>query len=80
MDLILCSLHFIANLFTNKAQFHTGFSGRLKLKEDAVLIESESDHLTVMSHHTNVSNCLYYVVTLSASICEERMRSNILKC
>ncbi len=47
-NLVLCSLHFTADLFTNKAQFNARFSERLKLKDDAVptiLIQ------TVMSHH-----------------------------
>uniref|UniRef100_A0A673JTC3 THAP-type domain-containing protein n=1 Tax=Sinocyclocheilus rhinocerous TaxID=307959 RepID=A0A673JTC3_9TELE len=35
-NLVLCSLHFTADSFTNKAQFNTGFSERLKLKYDAV--------------------------------------------
>ncbi len=29
--LVFCSLHFTADLFTNKAQFEAGFSERLKL-------------------------------------------------
>ncbi len=35
-NVVLCSLHFTVNLFTNKAQFNAGFSERLKLKENAV--------------------------------------------
>ncbi len=57
-----CSLHFIADSFTNKAQFNAGFSERLKLKDDAVLTILD---LTVMSQHTSVSNCFYYVVTIA---------------
>ncbi len=34
--LVLCSLHFTADLFTNKALFDVGFSERLKLKDDGV--------------------------------------------
>ncbi len=40
-NLILCSLHFTAYLFTNKTQFDAGFSERLKLKDDAVLTNSK---------------------------------------
>ncbi len=40
--------------FINKAQFDAGFSERLKLKDDAVLIILDP---TVMSQHTSVSNC-----------------------
>ncbi len=36
-NLVLCSLHFTADSFTNKALFDKGFSERLKLKNDAVL-------------------------------------------
>ncbi len=36
-NLVLCSLHFTVDSFTNKAQFEMGFSERLKLKEDAVM-------------------------------------------
>ncbi len=34
---VFCSIHFIADSFTNKAQFDMGFSKRLKLKDDVVL-------------------------------------------
>ncbi len=34
--LVLCSLHFTADSFTNKAQFDAGFSESLKLKDNAV--------------------------------------------
>ncbi len=50
--------------FTNKEQFHAGFSERLKLKDDAVLAILNP---TVMPHQTSVSNC-YYVVTTSLSV------------
>ncbi len=33
---VLCSLHFTADLFTNKAQFDAGYSERLNLKDDAL--------------------------------------------
>ncbi len=36
-NLVLCSLHFTVDLFTNKAQFDVRFSERLKLKDYAVL-------------------------------------------
>ncbi len=51
--------------FTNKAQFDTGFSERLKLKDDAMLAILDS---TVMLQHTIVSNCFYYVVTIALSV------------
>uniref|UniRef100_A0A9J7Z2S3 3-monooxygenase/tryptophan 5-monooxygenase activation protein, gamma polypeptide 1 n=1 Tax=Cyprinus carpio carpio TaxID=630221 RepID=A0A9J7Z2S3_CYPCA len=47
-----CSLHFTTDLFTKKDQFNTGFSERLKLKDDAVLNILDP---TVMSHHTSVT-------------------------
>ncbi len=34
--LVIWSLHFTADLFTNKAQFGAGISERLKLKDNAV--------------------------------------------
>ncbi len=51
-NLFLRSLHFTADLFTNKAQFNAGFSERLKLKDDAVPNISDP---TVMSQHTSVT-------------------------
>uniref|UniRef100_A0A673LBJ8 THAP-type domain-containing protein n=1 Tax=Sinocyclocheilus rhinocerous TaxID=307959 RepID=A0A673LBJ8_9TELE len=33
--LVVCSLHFTPDSFTNKAQFDAGFSERLKLKDDS---------------------------------------------
>ncbi len=48
--------------FINKAQFDAGFSERLKLKDDAVLIILDP---TVMSQHTSVSNCFHYVITIA---------------
>ncbi len=48
-NLVLCSLHFTADLFTNKAQFEVLFSQRLKLKDDAVPTILDS---TIMLHHT----------------------------
>ncbi len=59
---VLCSLQFTADLFTNKAQFEAGFSEILKLKDDAV------PDMTVMSHHTSVSNYFNYVVTITFSV------------
>ncbi len=61
-NLVLCSLNFTADLFTNKAQFDAGFSERLKLKESAVPTILD---LTVMSQQTSVSNCFYYMVTIT---------------
>ncbi len=46
-NLVLCSLHFTTNSFTNKAQFDVGFSKRLKLKDNAVpTIEADSNVAT----------------------------------
>ncbi len=47
----------------NKAQFDVGFSERLKLKDDVV-----STILDPMWHHTSVSNCFYYVITIALSL------------
>ncbi len=47
-NLVLCSLNFTADSFTNKAQFDAGFSERLKLKDGAVLTILD---VTVMSQH-----------------------------
>ncbi len=33
-NLVLCSLHFTMDLFTNKAQFDAVFAKRLQLKDD----------------------------------------------
>ncbi len=63
-NLVLCSLCTM-DLFTNKAQFDTGFSERLKLKDDAVLVILDP---TVMSQHTSMSNCFYYMVTIALSV------------
>ncbi len=54
-NLVLCSLHFTTDLFTNNAQIDVGFSERLKLKDDAVPAILD---MTVMSQHTSVSNCI----------------------
>ncbi len=48
-NLVLCSLNFTADSFTNKARFDVRFSERFKLKDDAM---QTILHLTVMSHHT----------------------------
>ncbi len=61
--LVLCPLHFTTDSLTNKAQFDTGFSERLKLKDDALPII-----LDPMSHHTSVSNCFHYVITIALSV------------
>ncbi len=47
-DLVLCSLHFFVDSFTNKAQFDAGFSESLKLKDNVVPTILDS---TVMSQH-----------------------------
>ncbi len=64
-NLVLCSFHFSADLFTNKAQFDAGFSERLKLKDDAVLTILDP---TVMSQYKSLSNCFYYVVSIALSV------------
>ncbi len=53
---VLCSHNFTTDSFTNKAQFDTGFSERLKLDDDAVPTILDP---TVMSQHTSVTNCFY---------------------
>ncbi len=43
-NLVLCSLNFTTDLFTNKAQFNTGLSERLKLRQwCAIYIGSDSN-------------------------------------
>ncbi len=64
---VFCSLHFTADSFSNKAQFDVGFS-RLKLKDDVVLTI-----LDPMWHHTSVSNCFYYVITIALSLLTDRL-------
>ncbi len=64
-NLVLCSLHFTMDSFTNKAQFNAGFSERFKLKEDAVPIILDA---TFMSQHTSVSNCFYYAIAIALSV------------
>ncbi len=68
-NLVLCSLHFTADSFTNKTHFDTGFSERLKIKDDAVL-----NILDLMSHHTSVSNCFYNVVTIALSVITDNLK------
>ncbi len=68
-NLVLCSLHFTADSFTNKTHFDTGFSERLKIKYDAVL-----NILDLMSHHTSVSNCFYNVVTIALSVITDNLK------
>ncbi len=62
-NLVLCSLHFTADLFTNKEQFDAGFL-KLKLKYAVPTILD----LTVMSKNTSVSNCFHYVITIALSV------------
>ncbi len=62
-NLVLCSLHFSMHLFTNKAQLDAGFSERLKKNAVPTILDS-----TVMSQHTSVSNCFYYMVTIALSL------------
>ncbi len=66
--LILCSLLFSTDLFTNKAQFNTGYSERFKLKDDAV-----PTILNPMSHLTSVSKCFHYVITIALSVITDRL-------
>ncbi len=47
--------------FTNKAQFDTGFLERVKL-----IYKGVPDILD--PHHTSVSNCYYYVITIALSV------------
>ncbi len=61
---VFCSLCFTAD-YTNKAQFDAGFSKSLKLKDDAVPTILDP---TVMSQHTSVSNCFYYLITIALSV------------
>ncbi len=42
-NVVLCSLHFTVDLFTNKAQFNAGFSERLKPKRKCCVDYIESD-------------------------------------
>ncbi len=63
-NLVLCSLHFTTDSFTNKAQFDAGFSKRLKLKDEAVPAILDP----IMSQHTSVSNCFYYMLTIALSV------------
>jgi len=60
---VFCSLNCTADSFTNKAHVDEGFSERLKLKDDVV-----STILDPMWHHTSVSNCFYYVITIALSL------------
>ncbi len=58
-NLVLCSLHFTTDSYTNKEQFDAGFSERLKLKDDAVQTILD---LTVMSHNTSVSTLTDFIM------------------
>jgi len=66
-NLVLCSINFTMGSFTNNIQFDSGFSEILKLKDDAVLAI-----LDPMLHHTSVSNCFYYVITITLSVITDR--------
>ncbi len=63
MNSVFCSLHFTADPFTNKALYDTGFSERLKQKDDAV---PSILNPTVILQHTSVT--LYYVVAIALSV------------
>ncbi len=62
--------HLILHHCLFSPQFDTGFSDRLKLKDDAV---PTILHPTVMSHHTSVSTCFNYVVTIALSVITDRL-------
>ncbi len=64
-NLVICSLHFTMDLFTNKAQFDVGFSERLKLKDEAVL--------TILDQTVTSSNCFYYMITIAFSVITDRL-------
>ncbi len=66
-NLVLCLHNFTADSFTNKAWFNMGFSERLKLKDDDVMII-----LDPMTHHTSASNCFHYVVIIALSVITDR--------
>ncbi len=51
--------------FTNKAKFDTGFSERLKLKDNAVLAIMDP---TALLQHASVSNSIYCVVNIALSV------------
>ncbi len=68
--LVLCSLNLQLISFTNKAQFDTGFSKRLKIKDNAVPTILD---LTVMLQHTSLSNCFYYMITIALSLLTDRL-------
>ncbi len=57
------------DLFTNKAQFDTGFSEIPKLKDDSVPSLTILDLIT----HTQVSKCFYYVVTIACLFITDRL-------
>ncbi len=66
----LSFVHFILpqiHLHT-RHDFYVGFSKRLKLKDDAV-----PTILDPMWHHTSVSNCFYYVITIALSLLTDRL-------
>ncbi len=53
--------------FKNSAEFNAGFSEKRKLTDDSLLDQ------TVMSRHSSVSNCFYYVVTIALSVITHRL-------
>ncbi len=65
------------DLFTNKAQFDTGFSEIPKLKDDSV---PSLTILDLISHHTSVSKCFYYVVTIALSVITDRLTCTEYLC
>ncbi|ROI15203.1 hypothetical protein DPX16_9002 [Anabarilius grahami] len=69
-DRVSTNCQYERDLFSNKAQFDTGFSAKLKLKNDAFLTILDP---TVMSHHTSVSNCFYYVIIIALSVIKDRL-------
>ncbi len=61
----LSFVHFTMDSFTNKAKFDTGFSERLKLKDNAVLAIMDP---TALLQHASVSNSIYCVVNIALSV------------
>ncbi len=62
-NLVLCSLHFTVDSFTNNAQFEAGFSERLKIKDNAVPAILDT---TVMSHQTRYLKWLFHCIVVKS--------------
>ncbi len=59
---------FVLLRFTSKEKLETGFSERLKLKDDAV-----ATILDTMQYHTSVSNCFHYVINIALSVITDHL-------